>query len=441
MSAAASVVRLEDAGGAAVLLETSRALPLVSISIGLKTGALVDAPGKEGSTRLLSRLMRRTAGGLEAQVIDTRIDSLGGSLGADVAHSTMVFQATVISRSLGAFVDLLVDVLARPGLAAVELERLQRETLAELKDSLDDDRGIARRFFRRRFFGSHPYGRSVSGTSKTVPEITSADVQAVFKRSFVRDNLVFAFSGDLDAAGASQIAKRIADALPSGTAPVDTTPEPVLVPGRRLVIVDKPERTQTQILIGCLGSNTRDEDHVALLVANTIFGGTFTARLTQEVRSKRGWSYGAYSNLPIDRQRQTFSMWTFPKADDAAACLKLELEMLHELREKGVTKQELSWAKRYLMRSHCFSIDTAAKRVGLALDQALYGLPEDYYSRYLERVNAVTLEQANASVQTRLSDKDLLITVVGTESVVGAPIRDAISDLASTEVVAFDTVD
>jgi zinc protease len=441
MSATASVVRLQDAGGAAVLLETSRALPLVSISIGLKTGALIDEPGKEGTTRLLSRLMRRTAGGLEAQVIDTRIDSLGASLGADVLHSTMVFQATVISRSLNAFVDLLVDVLARPGLAEAELERLQRETLAELKDSLDDDRGIARRFFRRRFFGSHPYGRSVSGTPKSVPLIGAGDVKTAFQRSFVRDNLVFAFSGDLDASGAALIAKRISDALPNGPAPTDSTPEPVAVPGRRLVIVDKPERTQTQILIGCLGSHTRDEDHVALLVGNTIFGGTFTARMTQEVRSKRGWSYGAYSNVPFDRRRQTFSMWTFPKADDAGPCLKLELEMLRDLREKGVTKAELSWAKRYLLRSHCFAIDTAAKRVGLALDQALYDLPEDYYSRYLERVQAVTLEQANAALQNRLSDQDLLITVVGTESVIGESVRGSVENLASSEVVAFDTVD
>jgi zinc protease len=441
MSATAAVIRLENAGGAAVLLETSRALPLVSISIGLKTGAVLDAQGKEGTTRLLSRLMRRTAGGLEAQVIDTRIDSLGASLGADVAHSTMVFQATVISRSLNAFVDLLVDVLARPGLAGDELERLQRETLAELKDSLDDDRGLARRFFRRRFFGSHPYGRSVSGTPTSVPGISRADVQALFQRSFVRENLVFAFSGDLDAGGASQIAQRISDALPSGAAPLDTTPEPVAVPGRRLVIVDKPERTQTQILIGCLGSNARDEDHVPLLVANTIFGGTFTARMTQEVRSKRGWSYGAYSNVPIDRQRQSFSMWTFPKADDAGPCLRLELDMLRELRDEGVTKQELSWAKRYLVRSHCFAIDTAAKRVGLALDQALYDLPEDYYSRYLERVQAVTLEQANASVQNRLSVDDILVTVVGTNSVIGDAVRDAVVGLASAEVVPFDRVD
>ncbi|HYQ41442.1 MAG TPA: pitrilysin family protein [Polyangiaceae bacterium] len=441
MSAAATVVRLEDAGGATVLLETSRALPLVSISIGLKTGSLIDAPGKEGTTRLLSRLMRRTAGGLEPQVIDMRIDSLGASLSADVVHSTMIFQATVISRSLNSFVDLLVDVLARPGLATAELERLQRETLAELKDSLDDDRSLARRFFRRRFFGSHPYGRSVSGTPKTVPEITSADVASVFQRSFVRDNLIFAFSGDLDAQRASHIARRISDALPSGVAPVDDTPEPTTTPGRRLVIVDKPERTQTQILIGCLGSHTRDEDHVALLVANTIFGGTFTARMTQEVRSKRGWSYGAYSNMPFDRRRQSFSMWTFPKAEDAGPCVKLELDMLSELRAKGVTKSELSWAKRYMVRSHCFAIDTAAKRVGLELDQTLYDLPENYYAHYLERVQSVTLDRVNQAVQDRLSEKDLLITVVGTESSIGSAVREAVSDLASTEVVAFDSTD
>jgi len=441
MSAAASVIRLEDAGGATVLLETSRALPLVSISIGLKTGSLIDPKGKEGSTRLLSRLMRRTAGGLDPQVIDTRIDSLGASLSAEVVHSTMIFQATVISRSLNAFVDLLVDVLAKPGLATTELERLQRETLAELKDSLDDDRSLARRFFRRRFFGSHPYGRSVSGTPKTVPEIGSADVAAVFQRSFVRDNLIFAFSGDLDAQRASQIARRISEALPAGPAPIDDTPEPVAVPGRRLVIVDKPERTQTQILIGCLGSHTRDEDHVALLVANTIFGGTFTARMTQEVRSKRGWSYGAYSNLPFDRRRQTFTMWTFPKSEDAGPCLKLELDMLTELREKGVTKQELAWAKRYLVRSHAFAVDTAAKRVGLELDQALYDLPADYYSRYLERVQSVTLDEANAALQKRISTEDLLVVVVGTESAVGASVRDAIEGLESSEVVPFDRVE
>ena len=181
-----------------------------------------------------------------------------------------------------------------------------------------------------------------------------------------------------------------------------------------------------------------DPDHLALHVANTVFGGTFTARLTQEVRAKRGWSYGAYSSLPIDRRRQAFSMWTFPKAEDAAPCIGLQLDMLHALRTKGITKKELSWAKKYLVRSHAFALDTASKRVGLLLDSALYGLPPGYYQDYIERIKAVSLEAANASVVERLSEDDLLITVVGTAGQIGDSVKAAIPQLASSEVVPYD---
>jgi zinc protease len=216
-------------------------------------------------------------------------------------------------------------------------------------------------------------------------------------------------------------------------------PEPTAEPGRRLVLVDKPERTQTQILIGGLGTHPGDADHMALHVANTIFGGTFTARMTREIRSERGWSYGAYSSLPIDRHRRGFSMWTFPKAVDAAACIRLQLDMLRQWRDQGVTKEELEWAKSYLVRSHAFSVDTATKRVSLALDELIYDLPEGYYQAYIERIQAVSLEQANHAVRQRIPEDDLLITVVGTEAQIGGAVRDAIPDLGSVEVIPFDT--
>ncbi|HYQ15230.1 MAG TPA: insulinase family protein, partial [Polyangiaceae bacterium] len=153
---------------------------------------------------------------------------------------------------------------------------------------------------------------------------------------------------------------------------------------------------------------------------------------------KRGWSYGAYSSLPIDRRRQAFSMWTFPKAEDAAPCIELQLKMLHDLRSQGITKKELAWAKKYLVRSHAFALDTASKRVGLLLDSALYGLPAGYYENYVERIKAVTLEAANASVEKRLPEDDLRITVVGTAGQIGDAVKAVIPNLASSEVVAFD---
>jgi zinc protease len=329
--------------------------------------------------------------------------------------------------------------LEKPGLAEAELGRLSRETQADLLESLDDDRGLARRWFRKKLFEGHPYGRSVSGTTSTLTKITQPEVARRARQLMQRDQLLFAFSGDIEASEAERFRERIVERLPPGNVGEDLTPQPTPVPGRRLVIVDKPDRTQTQIMIGGLGTHAADPDHTALLVGNTIFGGTFTARLTQEVRSKRGWSYGAYSNLPVDRRRQAFSMWTFPKAEDAGPCIALELELLHKLRDGGVTKKELAWAKRYLTRSHAFAVDTPAKRVGLLFDAALYDLPPGYYEDYLKRIAQVSLEDVNQALLARLPENDLLVVVVGTASALRTQVEAAIPNLASTEVVPYDS--
>jgi zinc protease len=424
-----------------VLVETSRALPVVSITVGLRSGSVQDPPGREGALRFMSRLMRRTAAGLPAQVVDTRIDSLGGSLGADVSFTTLSFHGTVIARSVEPFVDVMLDVLSRPGFADEEFGRLQREINGEIVETRDNDRALARRWFRRKLFGQHQYGRTISGTQKSVAALTPAQIRELYAQNFVGGNLVFAFAGDITEEGAQRIAERISNALPGGPGPASDVPEPNVRSGRHLVIVDKPERTQTQILIGGLGTHPADPDHVALHVANTIFGGTFTARMTREIRSKRGWSYGAYSSLPIDRRRQSFSMWTFPKAEDAAPCIALQLDLLEQWREKGVTKTELGWAKRYLARSHAFTIDTASKRVGLKLDSELYGLPPGYYDRFVEHVQAVTLDQANAAIRERISTDNLLVAVLGTSANIGDAIRQAIPRLETVEVVSYDSDD
>ncbi|HTQ06235.1 MAG TPA: pitrilysin family protein [Polyangiaceae bacterium] len=421
-----------------LLVETSHDLPLVSVTVALRMGALEDPPEGEGSVRLLGRLMRRSAGGRSAEQNDALVEGIGAALGADVTQSTVSFQGSVITRSLDRFGEFLVDALARPALPEDELMRLKRETLAELTETLDDDRSLARRWFRKRLFAGHPYGRSAAGTKAGVEHATIDTLRGLYRRLVVPENLVIALAGDVTTERAERFASELAAALKPGAALADRTPEPSMRPGRHLVLVDKPERTQTQIIVGGLGSHPSDPDHFALSVANTAFGGTFTARLMQEVRVKRGWSYGAYSSLPYDRRRQAFSMWTFPKAADAAACLALELDMLEKLRAKGLTKSELAWSKRYLVRSHAFAVDTAAKRVGLKLDTALYDLPPGYYENYTETLRAVTLEQANGALRERLSDENLLVTLVGTESVVGDGVRAAIQRLAGSEVVRYD---
>jgi zinc protease len=132
-------------------------------------------------------------------------------------------------------------------------------------------------------------------------------------------------------------------------------------------------------------------------------------------------------------------MWTFPKAEDAAPCIELQLEMLTAWWQSGVTAEELSWAKRYLAQSQAFSCDTASKRVGLELDELLSDLPRGHYKEFVARVGDVTLEQANRAVQSRLSLEDLSVVVVGTHELIGDSVRRVLPGLADDRVVPFDT--
>ncbi|MEO7092328.1 MAG: insulinase family protein, partial [Polyangiales bacterium] len=268
--------------------------------------------------------------------------------------------------------------------------------------------------------------------------ITRDDVVAAHAAHIRRGNVVLGISGDVTEADVKTLILPLVAVLPAGAGPKDPTTDPKMAKGRRLFFVDKPARTQTQILIGGLGTHASDVDHTALHLANTVFGGTFTARLMKEVRSKRGWSYGAYSRMPIDRKREAFSVWTFPAAGDAAACLALELTLLDEWVKSGITDAELGFAKSYLSESYAFDIDTPFKRVRQAVDEDLYGLPADYHTGYVSHVLGVPLASANEAIKSRIHLDDLVIVVVGTASEIKDAVEKAIPGLTSTEVIPFE---
>ncbi|WP_437786299.1 M16 family metallopeptidase [Sorangium sp. So ce1097] len=422
----------------AVLVETSHALPIVSIVVAFRSGSAFDPVGREGLARITGRMLRRGAEGYSANEIEETIDALGGEFGADVATSATTVHFEVIKRSLDRFVELGATLLARPTFSPPELARLLREAEAELIEARDSDRSLCSRAFRRCLFAGHPYGRRIAGTIPTLREITRDEVAAFYARHYTRRNAIVAISGDVEPAEAHAIAERLLAGLPEGEPVPDPVTEPEGRRGRCLVFVDKPERTQTQMVIGGLGTDAHDPDHMALLVANTAFGGTFSSRLMQEVRAKRGWSYGASSRAGFDRHRDAFTMWTAPAAQDAAACLSLELELLEALRRDGITEDELTFVKRYLVRSHAFEIDTARKRVHQRLEEILYDLPEGYHEAYVQRVEAVTLEEANAALRRRIPEDDLVIGVVGTHAEIGDAVAAAIPKLAEVKVEPYD---
>jgi zinc protease len=431
-------LRFELEGGTLAMLEASHLVPLVTIVITLRSGSVDDPADKSGLARIAMRMLRRGCEGMTSEQIDFRIDALGAEMAVDTSPSTVGIQAQVIARNVDAFVELVARLLATPTFPEEELGKLRRETVAEIIEARDSDRVVAQKALQRTLFDGHPYGRNPGGTIPGVEAIGRQDVLEYYRRFVVQSNVVVAMAGDVTAERAPDLARRIVAGLPRGQAPVDTVPEPTMRAGRHLLMVDKPDRTQTQILVATLGTSGHDEDHVPLVVANAVFGGTFTSRLMREVRSKRGWSYGANARTVLDRRRQAWVMWTFPAAEDAAPCLKLTLELMAAWVESGVTPREVAFIQRYLVRSHAFEVDTAAKRLSQALDVELLSLPADYYTAWTERVRGVTAEQCSAAVRKRIDPRNLLSVVVGTAAQVLEPLKAAVSDLADTSVVPFD---
>ena len=426
-------------GGTLALLESSHDVPLVTLVVALRCGSADDPPGKSGLARIAVRMLRRGCESMTSEQIDFRIDSLGAEMAVDTSHSTVAIHAQVIARNLDAFADLLSRLLSTATFPEEELARLKRESAAEIVEARDNDRIVAQKALQRTLFEGHPYGLSSGGTTQSVQAITADDVKAFYRRFVVRENIVIGIAGDVTAEKAPALAARLVAGLPEGQRAPDTALEPTMKPGRRLLVVDKPERTQTQILVGTLGTSPHDEDHVPLVVGNAVFGGTFTSRLMKEIRSKRGWSYGASARTGVDRRRQSWVLWTFPAAEDAGPCLRLSLELLDAWVAGGVTPREVAFIQRYLVRSHAFEVDTATKRVHQALDRECLTLPTDYFSAWLDRVRAVTPEAAMAAVKKRIHPQDLLVVVVGTAAQVLDPLRSAIPGLREVSVVPFDT--
>jgi zinc protease len=416
----------------AVLHEYDGSIPLTNCCVAWKGGAALDPQGKEGVTRLVMRLIRRTPGGRKAEETSLLLDSWGASVSADVGRHLCSLHGTALSENTERLFDLLVEILHEPHFDEREFEQLRGESVAEWQEGLDSDRSLAFSYWERRVFGG-AY-RPASGTLTSLSALTLNDVKDQFAKILALGQPLVASSGDHSQASLQGFANRVRF---EGSAVC--TPEPVVSPqGRRLIFVDKPERTQSQIVIGGMGAHPHDEDFTALHVANTVFGGTFTARLSQEIRVKRGWSYGAYSYMPLDRGRSPFSIWTFPEAADTADCIALTIKLLEQWVERGITPAELKRAQRYLANSHPFSIDTASKRIQQALDEQLYDLPPGYYEEYLDRIRSVTVESANAALRRRIQPENLTLAVVGTHSVIGSSVASAIPFLAETEVVPFD---
>jgi zinc protease len=411
--------------GVPVWLVEAHEVPLVQITLVVKSGSNDDPSGKFGLASLTAAMLDEGAGTRSALEIADEIDFLGASLGTNSSFDASSVRLGVPVSRLGAALAVMADVAIRPTFPDAELERLRQERLTELLQARDDAASVAPMAFSRLLFGpTHRYGTGAIGTPATLKTFATSDLKAFHAAAFQPANSALIVVGDVTADSVvPQLEKQFGSWRAGSTAPSRTQVPPAAQPKeRQIVIVDMPGAEQSQIRIGGIGVPRSTPDYFPLQVLNTILGGSFTSRLNQNLREQHGYSYGAGSRFDM----RLFAGPVFANAgvqtDKTSEALREFFNELNGIR-KPVGADELAKAKNYL----AFGFPSQFETIGdfsAQLEQLLvYGLPETYYADYIKNLQAVTAEAVLKAATTYIQPDRFLVVVVGDRAVIEPGIR------------------
>ena len=412
--------------GPIVIVEPSPDTPLVWFDVSIRGGAATDPRGVEGLHRHAAILARRGAGRRDRAELDAAFDSLGAALDISVSRDALTMSGVALSRHLDAVIDLAADVLAEPRFDEDEHARLLRETPQVLDEIRDDDSALATRWFDWLCSPGHPYGRTSLGTEASLQRIDRTSAVELWKREVVADNLVIGIAGDVDEATAARIVTKLTERLPKAPRPTFTIDlPPPTARARRTILVDKQDRTQAQLRIGHVSMRYGEPDTAAVAIAEAIFGGVFSSRLMQEIRVKRGWSYGAGCALRRSRLPHWFEIWMAAGIDVAGPAVALTLDLFAEYAANGPTDDEVDFARSYLIGAMPFHVATARQRMQLAVRDAVFDLPAGYTSRLPEALAQLGAGDVREACKLHLRPDDAVTVAVTTAEQAQASLSTA----------------
>ena len=414
-AAASGATRAAGPSGSIVLVDESHAVPLVHVEVAARSGSSGDPRGEEGLINLAAELARRGAAGKSREQLDEALDALGARLDVIVEADSVRLQGHVLARNLKPFLALVADVVLRPDFKPAEFNRTRREILAQLDEQRNDDRTLCARFFERRLYGDHPYGRAADGTARSLAKIRRETAQARFKAAFTGANLIFAAAGDVTPEAFQGAIKEAFAKLPAGARLTGDIRTPLTPDGWRIQLVDKPDRQQTQIMIGHATVPASHPDFLPLALAFAAFGGRgMKATLMDEVRTRRGLAYGAYMGILPRRGPSAVRGWVFTGVERTVTTLKLVLRLYRKLMKDGVPAQRLRFFQGFVAGTYASEMDAPERRLGARVSAELEGLPEDFVDTYVARIKAITPDQVATAIKTHVKADNLAITLVAT---------------------------
>jgi zinc protease len=410
--------------GLPVWLVELHKVPVAQVNLLVFGGGADEPAGKFGVTSLTTAMLEEGAGSRTALQIADAIDFLGADLEAGSTFDASAVRLHVPVARLADALPIMADEALRPTFGQEELERLRQQRLTALLQARDDPGTIASQAFSRILYGkAHRYGTAMAGTAETIKALTTADLRARFAASFGPGNSALLVVGDI-------VPDKIMALLEAGygswRSPATASPATLPVvdePARReIYIVDKPGAPQTQIRIGWIGVPRSTADYFPLQVMNTVLGGSFSSRLNLNLREKHGYTYGATSGFDMRAGAGPFTAAAGVQTDKTSESLK---EFFNELNGilQAVPADELSRAKNYVSLRFPSGFETTSD-VSRRLEEALiYHLPEDYFSKYVQNIEAVTAADVRRVAQKYIQPSRFVVLVVGDRKVVEPGIQ------------------
>ncbi len=402
------------ANGLRVIVIERPGAPLVAAQLIIKNGAEADPPDLPGLSNMTADLLTKGTAKRSATEVAEAIEALGGSLESSARFDASVVGVNVMSSKIAPAAEILADVVRRPTFKEDEVERLRQQTLDDLIVELGEPGTIASYVASRIVFGDAPYGKPLAGTTESIARIDRNAIVKFHSRYYRPDNAILVLGGDLKAKDAFKLAEQYFGDWknPPEPLPATTVTKPVANAGPRVIVVDKPDAGQAAVVVARTGISRGDPDYFIGIVTNSVLSG-YSGRLNQEIRIKRGLSYGAGSSLSARREVGPFSASAQTKNLSAALVAELLIKEVQRLSTEPVPEIEMTPRKAVVIGNFARNLETAGGLVSQVGTLALYGISFDEINRYIGNVQGITGSDAQRFAGKRLDAKTTSIVIVG----------------------------
>jgi predicted Zn-dependent peptidase len=431
-----AIQKTKLANGLSVWLVEHHELPVAAFNLVIGSGSANDPLAAPGIASMTSDVLDEGTATRDALKISEELESIGANLGVNSGTDGSFVSLRTLVKHIDRALAVYADVISNPVFPQKEFDRLKSQRLATLMQQKDQPTSIAGNAFAHILYtANHPYGLNSSGTPASVEAMKREDLVAFYDSYYRPGNATLIVVGDVKLDALTAKLEPLFSGWKDAPVPAFNVPAPEPVRDRKVYLIDKQAAPQSEIRIGYPALARSTPDYFPVFLMNRMLGGQFASRINMNLREKRGFTYGARSSFNFNRGVGPFVASAGVTAEKTDSSLVEFLYEIDLMREKGMTDDEMTFVKKGLIGNFALNFETPAQLASMMQNIILYGLPDDYYSTYLQNIEKVTPVDVLRVSKQYLDTSKMAVVVVGDI----ATIRPGIEASKIGEVVVCNT--